>query len=719
MDVFDLADTVVGRYEAFARSFTQIRSPELSAKVDALYATRRFWPEPLIQLNPHYAGGGSIRDFIDAGGLEPECARLFRDKPASPRGADRALMLRKHQQQAVGLALNGQSFAVTTGTGSGKSLCFFIPIIDAAIKARKAGLPPGTRAIVIYPMNALANSQAEELRRHLGEPHPHVPTFARYTGQEDTDERNRIKHNPPDILLTNFMMLELLMTRQDDLDRRIIENCRGLRFIVLDELHTYRGRQGADVAMLMRRLKARIGDPDRPPICVGTSATMASEGAPEERTAAVAEVASRIFSSSIGPEAVVTETLRRATDPSRSGERDLPGLRAAVENAVKAGAGHGISNDDLKRDDLAVWIETRIGLKNVDRKPERASPVSLPDAAAALAGDCGLSRNDCAAALRNALIGFSIPEAQRGVAGGSGDPMFAFKLHQFISGAGRLYATLRPEGRRDVTFSGQKFNPSNPEERLYPVHFCRNCGQEFHPVTLRNGRGGEYFEKREIDDIPVEADEEDEGAEWGFLMPEPADPEFSFKGDDEDYPEAWLEETASGRRRLKPAYRKRRARLREVAPDGVCGRGRPSWFMPGKFRFCPCCKDVANTSARDINKLASLSGEGRRSATTILISSILNWMNGAASELPAHARKLLAFTDNRQDAALQAGHFNDFVFVTLLRAAILASIRLQATTRPSPGLTRPSTRLNARGRWRRACSRRRARRPPSATERQE
>ncbi len=261
MDAFDLDETVIGRYKAFARSFTNIRSPELNAKVDELYATKRFWPEPLVQLNPHYAGGGSIQDFIDAGDLEPECADVFRDLLASGSPRDRTLRLRKHQQQAIGYALNNQSYAVTTGTGSGKSLCFFIPIIDAAIKARKAGQAPGTRAIVIYPMNALANSQAEELRRYLGVGNPHTPTFARYTGQEGPDERERVKDDPPDILLTNFMMLELLMTRQNDLDRKVIENCRGLRFVVLDELHTYRGRQGADVAMLMRRLKARIGDP--------------------------------------------------------------------------------------------------------------------------------------------------------------------------------------------------------------------------------------------------------------------------------------------------------------------------------------------------------------------------------------------------------------------------------------------------------------------------
>ncbi len=128
MDVFNLDETVIDRYKTFARSFTTIRSPELKEKVGDLYATKRFWPDPLLQLNPHYAPGGSIQDFI-----------------------------------------------------------------DAAIKARKAGQNPRTRAIVICPMNALANNQAEELRRYLGARHPHTPTFARYTGQEGMDERERIR----------------------------------------------------------------------------------------------------------------------------------------------------------------------------------------------------------------------------------------------------------------------------------------------------------------------------------------------------------------------------------------------------------------------------------------------------------------------------------------------------------------------------------------------
>jgi ATP-dependent helicase YprA (DUF1998 family) len=93
----------------------------------------------------------------------------------------------RHQAQAVAKAAAGQSFVVTTGTGSGKSLCFFIPIIDAAIRARDAGEVRRTRAIVIYPMNALANSQLKELEKFIDQSalaDGLKPTFARYTGQE-------------------------------------------------------------------------------------------------------------------------------------------------------------------------------------------------------------------------------------------------------------------------------------------------------------------------------------------------------------------------------------------------------------------------------------------------------------------------------------------------------------------------------------------------------
>jgi len=681
MDVFSLNGQLLDQYTRFARSFTRIRSLELQQKVNELYAGRRFWPEPLLQLNPHYDGGGSVQSLVGPKGLIADCAQIFRDLRPDPNNPDKSLKLRRHQEQAIGLALDGKSFVVTTGTGSGKSLCFFIPIVNAVVKAKRSGETARTRAVVIYPMNALANSQLEELKKFLvAQNHPVPVTFARYTGQESHEERDRIKNNPPDILLTNFMMLELLMTRQSELDKAVIENCRGLKFIVLDELHTYRGRQGADVAMLMRRLRARVGDPDRPPTCIGTSATMASEGVEEDRNQIVAGVASRLFGTRISRDAIVTETLRRATDPNRSADKKLQDLGPAVVRSANGSPYDGKSNAEIAQDALAIWVETRLGLKEVNRKPLRASPKSLKDAAKILSEDSAQSLDVCERALRNSLLAFSLPEKDRGYAGGDDEPLFAFKLHQFISGAGRLYSTLDTAGSRTVTFEGQIFDPDHPEKRLYATHFCRRCGQEHHPVTFVDDSVSKRFEKREIDDVPVTEDEDPDGVadRWGFLMPEPVDGECSFQGGDEDYPDLWLEETKSGELRLKSTYRKTRAELFSVLPDGTSGSGgRRAWFMPGRFKFCPACGEYHSDSTRDINRLAALSAEGRSSATTIIIAAILRWMNDPDEAIPEITRKLLAFTDNRQDAALQAGHFNDFIFVTLLRGAILGALAVQ------------------------------------------
>jgi hypothetical protein len=156
-----------------------------SAKHRETYATGRFWPEPLLQLNPHYKPGGSVLDLVRDQTLDPGCAAYFRDFQAGEGEPDQSLKLRRHQRAAIVKAAGGKSFVVTTGTGSGKSLCFFIPIVDSAIRARLAGEAPRTRAIVIYPMNALANSQMKELEKFLA-PIAGIPavTFARYTGQE-------------------------------------------------------------------------------------------------------------------------------------------------------------------------------------------------------------------------------------------------------------------------------------------------------------------------------------------------------------------------------------------------------------------------------------------------------------------------------------------------------------------------------------------------------
>ena len=116
--------------------------------------------------------------------------------------------------------------------------------------------------------------------------------------------------------------------------------------------------------------------------------------------------------------------------------------------------------------------------------------------------------------------------------------------------------------------------------------------------------GSSRFEKREIDDVPVNEEDEDPddvADRWGFLMPEPVDGEFTFQGRDEDYPDLWLEETRAGELRLKATYRKTRAELFSVLSDGSTGSGgRRAWFMPGRFKFCPACGEHHSDSTRDI-----------------------------------------------------------------------------------------------------------------------
>lgn len=663
MDVFDLDEKLLYDYRRFARSFTQIRAKDIREGVDAIYRTNRFWPDPLISINPNFEKGASVADLVKESILHPHTAQIFRIDGASMR-------LHRHQEQAVAKAHERTSFVVTTGTGSGKSMCFFIPILDAAVRARVAGEERRTRAIVIYPMNALANSQMEELKKFINQselPEHLRPTFARYTGQDDAADREAIRTGKPDILLTNFMMLELLMTRQSEDDRQVISNAEGLDFLVLDELHTYRGRQGADVAMLMRRVRDRVC-PLRDPICIGTSATMVSEAVGVDTSEGVARVASLLFGAKISPESVITESLARATDVSRNSISVRPDLRAAVESDLSA----NMTDEEFAQNPLAIWIELSIGLD--DRKElRRHKPMTLEEAAIRLSEEGGADLDRCRSQLRHMLIYMSWPGEQRGAQGTRA--FLAFKLHRFISGARNVYATLHSQNRT-VTLDGQLFLPGDEGARLYSTFFCRNCGQEFHPVTLNQGPANRFL-PRPIDAMP----EEDPNGETreGYLMPEPyavEDPDYSFQGDLDDYPDEWKELDARGQVRLRPNRKAQLATKYRVDPDGqTSSEGRVAWFLPGKFRLCPACLDQPVVQGREINKLAGLSAEGRSSATTLLISSALRAMHAPAAHIHADKQKVLAFTDNRQDAALQAGNFNDTLFVMLLRAAILAAVR--------------------------------------------
>ncbi|WP_436395848.1 DEAD/DEAH box helicase [Acidithiobacillus ferriphilus] len=662
-NVFNFREQLIEEYSTFSRSFARIDAADIRETVQREYDKGRYWPEPLIQINPNYKRGHSVQELVREGLLHRDCADIFQVDKAE--GRPQPLQLYTHQEQALAKGQQRQSYVVTTGTGSGKSLSFFIPVIDSILKGKETDGDgtQRTRAIVIYPMNALANSQLEELHKFLyGYAADQQPfTVARYTGQESSAERKNIADNPPDILLTNFMMLELILTRFDQDDRRVVEHCHGLEFLILDELHTYRGRQGADVALLVRRLRERLQAQHL--VCIGTSATMSSVDAQADRNNTVATVASKLFGTRISGYDVIGETLERVTDPLK----DASVIQAALPAAIRREHHTWADFPSFQADPLAIWVELNMGIEFPENEPpRRAQPMNVKTASEKLAADSGCSVEESRHALQRFLL------AAHEINTPQGRPPFAFKLHQFISGPGKVLTTLEAPGTRHVTLDAQRFAPGRQAEgvELYPAHFCRDCGQEYHPVWHSKNDSAGYW-PREIDDISTD---DNEDTAYGFLCPVRADQQYH--GQLEDLPENWLD-FARDEVKVRQNYKKAIPQPVLINAQGQEGRGERYWHIPGKFRFCLKCGQVHEAHGKDINRLASLSGEGRSSATTMLTLSALRLLFSAPEPLAGRAdpRKLLGFTDNRQDAALQAGHFNDFIFLLTLRSGLIGALQ--------------------------------------------
>ncbi len=641
VNIFDFREGVIKDYSTYVTSFVHIRDREIREYVEQHLSDGTFWPDPLVQLNPNFTSGGSIQGLVDAGTLHLRCAELFTTPPQNQV----PIHLHQHQKAAIELAKQGLSYVVTTGTGSGKSLTYIIPIVDHVLRQ---GSGRGIKAIIVYPMNALANSQSEELEKFIGS--SSEVRFARYTGQESAEKKKEIIANPPDILLTNYMMLELILTRMDE--ARLVESAKDLAFLVFDELHTYRGRQGADVSLLIRRLRERLGTTQT--ICVGTSATMSSSGSFSERQAAVAGVAAKIFGVPIAANQVIGETLERVT----KGAVGVLDLKQAL------GVDVPVSFEAFIVDPVASWLEQQIGLIERYGRLERNAPKAI-SGKSGLASDLskltGINQGQCKDMIEQRLLsGVKLRHPVTGRA------VFAFRLHQFISKASTVYAPLTMMVKRleHLTLQGQIFAPNSDRGlRLYPLEFCRNCGQEYYSVrrtTLDSqdifiARGGILSEEGSSDD--------------GYL----------FLGDWSDdvsrLPEHWLEEK-NGQLKIKSSHKRDVPEILHVNGKGEVGTGLQAAFVSANFKFCLCCGVSYVGRTGKMTKLATLSSEGRSTATTLISMAAVQGLR--RSDLAPKARKLLSFTDNRQDASLQAGHFNDFVFVASLRAGLAAALKHQS-----------------------------------------
>lgn len=643
MDVFQLREHVVAQYRDYLTSSIRILDPDIRQFVDTELESGVAWPDPVLQLNPAFEpdARGSLDELARSGVISPETATFF----------GRDIRLYRHQADALDLAQDGGSFVVSTGTGSGKSLTYLLPIVNSVLRDEPER--GGVRAIIVCPMNALINSQLEALETYRDANWANAPVrFDRYTGETRQEDRERIIRERPHILLTNYVMLEYLLVRQ--VERSLLETAtRDLQILVMDELHVHRGRQGADVAMLVRRVSEKAG---RSLQIIGTSATLATGSNRDERRADIAEVASRLFGVELAANRVVEETLRPIATV------DVPVESAAVRAAVDrepptldAGAG------DVASHPLAAWAERAFGIDEEDGRLVRHAPTTFAKAVDRLAKVSGLPRERCQDRLRAVL------EAGNEARTPFGDPLFAFRLHQFISSGSSVYATLEPGDGREFSMDGR--HDAGDGKTYFPLAFCRECGQEYFLVGRIEGEAGDQLVPRSP--MVGAPDEDVRGTAGYFALPRDEDDDL-WSGVAEELPDHWLR-VRRNTVTAKPEYLEHVPALLTVGADGHSGGTTEGWYQPRPLMICLRCRTAWDRRNRsDFAKLSSLSQTGRSTSATVTVNALVAEMK--AQHSPKGEPKVLSFTDNRQDAALQAGHLNDFVQVAQVRAAIVAAI---------------------------------------------
>ncbi len=406
----------------------------------------------------------------------------------------------------------------------------------------------------------------------------------------------------------------------------------------------------------------------------------------DQQQTEVAKVATVLFGAEVAPADVIGETLQRSTPEENIQDAAYLGsLKKRVENSnIKS----PLTYKAFTADPLSSWIEGTFGIfrDSTSGRLRRRKPRTITGsdgAAHELSRIVGATEERAKTAIQEALLaGYACePNPETGF------PAFAFRLHQFISRGDTVYASLESEDKRYLTFNRQQYVPGDRRKVLLPMVFCRECGREYYCV-----RRLEDSDSGEIAYIPRELSDRSggDGSKAGFLYfsadtPWPSGTEEELS----KLPEDWVEDSNQGPR-VKSSRKKNLPRPVTVGPDGKeMVEGVSGHFLESPFRFCLHCRvsyDFRTTS--DFGKLTSLGTEGRSTATTILSLATIRHLRKEQS-LEQRARKLLSFTDNRQDASLQAGHFNDFVEIGLLRSALLKAC---AGAKPDGRATRCSRR---------------------------
>ena len=690
MDSFELHRSVISNYRDYIHSFLNIKDKRIKQVVEDYFNDGGFIPEPLIQFNPSFEIGETLHDLVAANQVHTDLPKIFGD-----------YNLYRHQMEAVKVGIEGKGFVVTSGTGSGKSLTYLATIFNSLLSDSSSS-QKGIKAILVYPMNALINSQEEEIKKYeinylksfcpadvnipkdktsdeiisFLEEHTNKRfpiSYAKYTGQEGLQFRDYLKKNCPDIILTNYMMLELIMTRQSEnwMRQSFVES---LKYLVYDELHTYRGRQGADVSLLIRRIKKLARNNI---ICIGTSATMASAGSKKDKQKAVANVAEIIFGSKYEIGQIIVEYLKTCTNFDLS----MP-TKTELSEAIKNGIEINNDEENFFTNPISRWLERNIAL-NIHSNDfiERGKPIRLSEIVNLLHKESQVKKEETEKVLRK-LLQWTEALNKKAVKNKTGKSYLPFKHHQFISQTNTIHITLDKKEERKISIKTGRYileGDGNKEKFLYPVLFSRYSGYEF--ICVQKDTEAHILKPREPDYIPktltrkessnIKLSESD--FPYGYILIPNEDEEFWNKEEEKNLPDGWFKKLKSGDV-LEPYYQYQIPQKiyfnskgnysNEAQKDYLCG-----WFISAKLRIDPTAGIVyEDPKTNDNTKLMRLGNEGRSTATTLIAYSVIDSLHNQQQSI--NNQKLLSFTDNRQDASLQAGHFNDFLSSIRLRSAV-------------------------------------------------
>jgi len=537
----------------------------------------------------------------------------------------------------------------------------------------------GIKAILVYPMNALANSQYDDLAARLAgsglkiaiytgdTPHTYESALTTYRERTARDapydseliSREEIQRTPPDILITNYVMLEYILTRFEDKILFPPENLGILKYLVLDEIHTYTGKKGADTAYLIRRLKQHTGTTGKLR-CIGTSATV-REGEDEKAGEAIAKFAAKLFGEPFESTSVIKETFLL---PPRGTESKLPG-RVLVSDELLRVKDPG--RDYLKelteqltgeplaiQDPSAAYLGETLGSQKTIQFIEDQladEPKSIPDLVRTYRDTIrtNATYEEAAREIEAAFIAGMHSEVP---VGDTLQKRFIPKMHMYFSQGREIKSCLSHDGPH-LHDAGEVTCPKCAERGhtriTFPMVFCRACGQEYYCVEL-------------LPDGTVRPRDLDTPAQEGealYLYPD------EFLDEKADPPEWWCTDSGA----IKEKFRSFVApRTGTYCPDCnkllIDGEDGEACICPEKirvtliempFRFCPgegCGVSYDLRTRREFNKLFSFGTVGRSTATDVLVSKML-------TTLPLDKQKVIAFSDNRQDTALQAAHMNN------------------------------------------------------------